>query len=477
MPGGATRLIDLGALDEVERIFALHCDPTLDVGRVGLREGPITGAADSLEVRLSGSGGHTSRPHLTEDLTFALAKIVTELPAVLSRRLDPRAGVSVVWGMVGAGSRDRRDPSSAELAGTVRMLDSLAWADMEHRIRAHVGEIVAPYGVRADVGAEPGSPCHRCRRPGCRPRTGAGELARVGDHVGRAAGLDPPHHADPALGSRRRRTAGSSVTKYQAKVRSSVRWGRLVWPPLPDSRIKKLSAAPVMGPSPSTRPACEGRVAVQGEDAHDLVEGAHPRARMTHPADHLLGRLEERPARGPAAARRRAPRRGPGPRRGARWCGRRARTRGRCPAPCSAGVGRGVVERERVEEFGAQRHSPASPRSLWVMLQPTWSRWWLTRSVVRVSCHELGVGVQVGVAGRRGRRACRPPSRPGRGQLPVEVARRGCRPCCRARHRGPPWFAPRGGCGRRRSPRPARRWRTCSRTCARTRRTMRTLDW
>ncbi len=151
MPGGATRLIDLGALDEVVRIFALHCDPSLDLGRVGLREGPITGAADSLEVRLSGNGGHTSRPHLTEDLTFALAKIITELPAVLSRRLDPRAGVSVVWGRVEAGRATNVIPDSGELAGTVRMLDSVAWSDMEHRIRAYVGEIVAPYGVRAEV--------------------------------------------------------------------------------------------------------------------------------------------------------------------------------------------------------------------------------------------------------------------------------------------------------------------------------------
>ena len=59
---------------------------------VGLREGPLTGAADALEVHLRGKGGHTSRPHLTEDLTFALGKVVTELPAILSRRLDPRAG-------------------------------------------------------------------------------------------------------------------------------------------------------------------------------------------------------------------------------------------------------------------------------------------------------------------------------------------------------------------------------------------------
>jgi amidohydrolase len=157
-PGGATRLLDLGALDDVSRIFCLHCDPSLDVGRIGMREGPITGAADSLEVWLSGSGGHTSRPHLTEDLTFALAKIVTELPAVLSRRLDPRAGVSVVWGHLAAGRAANVIPDTGSLAGTVRMLDSIAWSDMEERIRNHVAEIVAPYGVLAEIDYRRGVP-------------------------------------------------------------------------------------------------------------------------------------------------------------------------------------------------------------------------------------------------------------------------------------------------------------------------------
>jgi amidohydrolase len=158
MPGGASRLMNLGALDDVSSIFCLHCDPTIDVGRVGLREGPITGAADSLEIRLTGSGGHTSRPHLTEDLTFALAKIVTELPAVLSRRLDPRAGVSVVWGRVEAGRAANVIPDAGSLGGTVRMLDAVAWSDMEQRIRTYVGEIVAPYGVQALVDYKRGVP-------------------------------------------------------------------------------------------------------------------------------------------------------------------------------------------------------------------------------------------------------------------------------------------------------------------------------
>jgi len=158
MPGGANRLMELGALDDVARIFCLHCDPSLDVGTVGLREGAITGAADSLAIRLTGSGGHTSRPHLTEDLTFALGKIVTELPAVLSRRIDPRAGVSVVWGRLEAGRAVNVIPESGTLAGTVRMLDAVSWSDMEGQIRRHVGEIVAPYGVEALVDYHRGVP-------------------------------------------------------------------------------------------------------------------------------------------------------------------------------------------------------------------------------------------------------------------------------------------------------------------------------
>ena len=147
MPGGALMAIEAGALDGVSRIFGLHADPGIDVGTVGLREGPLTGAADHLDVLLSGKGGHTSRPHLTSDLTFALGKLVTELPAVLSRRLDPRAGVSVVWGIVRSGSAVNVIPSAGRAGGTVRMLDAVAWADAEELVRDTIEQIVEPYGV------------------------------------------------------------------------------------------------------------------------------------------------------------------------------------------------------------------------------------------------------------------------------------------------------------------------------------------
>ena len=158
MPGGALASVDAGAVDGVDSIFMLHCDPSLDVGEVGVREGALTGAADALDVRLTGKGGHTSRPHLTEDLTFALGKLVTELPAVLSRRLDPRAGVSVVWGLVRAGAAINVIPATGRAAGTVRMLDILAWTEAESLVRETIAQIVEPYGVDCQVSYVRGVP-------------------------------------------------------------------------------------------------------------------------------------------------------------------------------------------------------------------------------------------------------------------------------------------------------------------------------
>jgi amidohydrolase len=158
MPGGALEVIAAGALDGVSHVYGLHCDPSIDVGEIGLRVGPLTGAADSLTVRLTGRGGHTSRPHLTEDLTYAIGKLVTDLPGALSRRLDPRAGASLVWGVVRAGSAKNVIPASGEVAGTLRMLDAVAWADAEDVVRELIAQILAPYGVGADVSYVRGVP-------------------------------------------------------------------------------------------------------------------------------------------------------------------------------------------------------------------------------------------------------------------------------------------------------------------------------
>ncbi|WP_375869851.1 amidohydrolase [Humibacillus xanthopallidus] len=151
MPGGAEDVVAQDGLVGVDRIFALHCDPSLDAGQVGLRVGAITAAADQVEVTLSGRGGHTSRPHLTQDLTYALAKVVTDVPGVLSRRLDPRAGAALVWGSVHSGGAHNVIPSIGKVGGTLRMLDASVWEGVERLLEEVVHAVVAPYAVQAEV--------------------------------------------------------------------------------------------------------------------------------------------------------------------------------------------------------------------------------------------------------------------------------------------------------------------------------------
>ncbi|MEO8887935.1 MAG: amidohydrolase [Jatrophihabitantaceae bacterium] len=150
-PGGAPTVIAEGALDGVEQIFALHCDPRLETGRIGVRAGPITAACDQVEVVLSGEGGHTARPHLTSDLVYALGRLITELPGMLSRRVDPRAALSLVWGAVDSGRAANAIPMSGRLSGTLRVLDREAWDSAEPLVCELVDQIVAPSGAKAET--------------------------------------------------------------------------------------------------------------------------------------------------------------------------------------------------------------------------------------------------------------------------------------------------------------------------------------
>src|ERR687894_960453 len=151
VPGGATHVLAAGALDGASRAFALHCDPAIPVGTVGLRTGSITAACDRIDVTLTGPGGHTARPQLTVDLVDALGRLITDLPALLSRQVDPRAGMSLVWGAVNAGIAANAIPQRGQLRGTVRVLDREAWKDAEDLLRSLVERVAATTGAEVDV--------------------------------------------------------------------------------------------------------------------------------------------------------------------------------------------------------------------------------------------------------------------------------------------------------------------------------------
>ena len=156
--GGATDAIEWGALEGVHSIFAIHAEPKLRVGRIGIRAGAITSATDVVELNIKGPGGHTSRPHLSADVVYALGKVITELPALLSRRVDPRTGTVLVFGQVNSGYAPNAIPETGSLTGTMRTADIGIWRDMQSLFTELVDQILAPVGVEHELTYNRGVP-------------------------------------------------------------------------------------------------------------------------------------------------------------------------------------------------------------------------------------------------------------------------------------------------------------------------------
>ncbi|MEU9150910.1 amidohydrolase [Streptomyces sp. NPDC048417] len=158
LPGGAADAIGSGALDGVGRIIAVHCDPRVDAGRIGLRNGAITSACDRIEVALDGPGGHTARPHLTTDMVTAAARVAVDVPALIARRVDSRSGLAVTWGRIESGHAPNVIPQHAELSGTVRCLDLAAWRQAPDVVHAAIDEVATLHRAKSEINYVRGVP-------------------------------------------------------------------------------------------------------------------------------------------------------------------------------------------------------------------------------------------------------------------------------------------------------------------------------
>lgn len=157
-PGGALTLVREGVNEGLSSIIAFHVDPTLPPGKVGLRTGSVTGSADQFTIRLEGPGGHTARPHSSVDLVYAAGRLVTELPALIDRLVDPRRPLTIVFGRITGGAADNVIPTSVELGGTVRTLDAGLWNEIPLMIESLASQIVGPTGAKAAVDHQRGIP-------------------------------------------------------------------------------------------------------------------------------------------------------------------------------------------------------------------------------------------------------------------------------------------------------------------------------
>jgi len=158
IPSGAARLVEEGAHRGLDAIFAYHVDPSIPAGNVGLRVGPITSAADKIHIRLSGPGGHTSRPDRTVDLVNVAARVVTDLPVRLAEELGPDQHLTFVFGRIAGGGAANAIPSVVEISGTARVREVAVWRSLPDLIERFLKDIATSYGAGVEIDYRRGSP-------------------------------------------------------------------------------------------------------------------------------------------------------------------------------------------------------------------------------------------------------------------------------------------------------------------------------
>ncbi len=156
---GAMEMIEVGALEGIEAIFAAHVDPSRCVGRVGTRAGVLTAKCDSMRFTIKGRGGHAARPHESDDPIAAAAQLISTLYLFVPRLTDSQDAVVVTIGQVNGGDNPNVIPEQVDLQGTLRTLD----ADIRERTIAHIRQLargieeVSGTEIEVDVHAGAGS--------------------------------------------------------------------------------------------------------------------------------------------------------------------------------------------------------------------------------------------------------------------------------------------------------------------------------
>jgi amidohydrolase len=159
-PGGAKPMIQEGVLKNpnVSGIFGLHCDPSIPIGKIGVREGPFMAQADNFDIIIHGISGHGARPHDGVDAIVVATQIIQGLQTIASRKISPVEPVVISVGKIEGGTARNIICDRVILKGTARSLNQKVAKIIPQLLKEIAGGIAKSAGASAEVIYQTGYP-------------------------------------------------------------------------------------------------------------------------------------------------------------------------------------------------------------------------------------------------------------------------------------------------------------------------------
>jgi amidohydrolase len=151
LPSGAPLMIRSGVLEGLDAVYAIHVDPTLDVGRYGLMVGPVTASSDRFDVRVRQEGtGHSARPHEGVDTVWVASQLMNQFYQMADRITDPRTPAIFTVTKMAGGEAHNVIPEEASFGGTLRTVSP----DDRKTIRDYMRDAAQRMGTLHDAHIE-----------------------------------------------------------------------------------------------------------------------------------------------------------------------------------------------------------------------------------------------------------------------------------------------------------------------------------
>lgn len=121
--GGAKRMMEDGALQGLNAIFALHVDSTQPSGTIGIREGVVMAGVHPYDAVIFGTSSHSAAPHQGVNPVLLLAHVIEAIQAIPANDTPPLQPAIISCESVQAASSSGVIPDRATLHGNIRFYD------------------------------------------------------------------------------------------------------------------------------------------------------------------------------------------------------------------------------------------------------------------------------------------------------------------------------------------------------------------
>lgn len=121
---GADLMVELGCMEGVSEVYALHNDASMECGEVKLNSGVMSSYGSAWTLEVNGISAHGSTPHKGLDAIREVSRIIDDMDYIVAKKTNPFSPAVFGCGMINGGSVPNAVPKYCLARGTIRAMDS-----------------------------------------------------------------------------------------------------------------------------------------------------------------------------------------------------------------------------------------------------------------------------------------------------------------------------------------------------------------